>query len=530
MLNERRTAKHMQHFFSGTVLSRLSGFGRDLAMAFAFGDHPSVAAFMVAFRLSNLFRRLLGEGPLQSAFIPHFEGLRAADQGRALSFFRQLTLLIAVICIGIIVISQFGLWLLSASGHLSRDASEIIDLVVVLLPGLFFICLYGLNLSFLQCHGTFFLPSIAPLITNVIWITAALLLRHSDPTEGMLSLAQWIVIGFFGQWLLTCPLVWHRACKHWREWGETHLLGEVKRLIRAFSMAALGAGSTQLNAFADAFFARASDPSGPVYLWYSIRLEQLALALFGLSCVAVVIPPLSHAIKQGDRSHAQALFRLGYSRTLYLLIPFTCLALLVSSSVVSLLYGRGMFSSTAMIATTHCLYAYMLGLLPSTLIVLFTAVCYAYNEFRMPLLFSLFSVAFHFVLNVLFVFQLGLGAISIALSTTLSACLNACLLHCWLHRKKWLSDSSWRTWIEGGTASLFASLCTYSAGDMLSSLYASLISFLPYIPLSFFQCTIQSALFGATFFACAWLLRLDDLLALLRQLLPPFQREEKAAG
>ncbi len=97
---EKSLAVYVRRFFSGTLLSRISGMVRDLTMAFAFGDHPSVAAFMVAFRLSNLFRRLLGEGPFQSAFIPHFEGLRVEDPAKATFFFRKLSLLIVLLLVG----------------------------------------------------------------------------------------------------------------------------------------------------------------------------------------------------------------------------------------------------------------------------------------------------------------------------------------------------------------------------------------------------------------------------------------------
>lgn len=78
---------YVKRFFSGVMLSRISGLGRDLSMAFAFGDHPSVAAFMIAFRLSNLLRRLVAEGPFQSTFIPYFEQLRVQNNSKAVFFF-----------------------------------------------------------------------------------------------------------------------------------------------------------------------------------------------------------------------------------------------------------------------------------------------------------------------------------------------------------------------------------------------------------------------------------------------------------
>jgi putative peptidoglycan lipid II flippase len=85
-MSEKSLALYVRRFFSGTLLSRVSGMVRDLTMAFAFGDHPSVAAFMVAFRLSNLFRRR----PFQSAFIPHFEGLSNKARVALLRLFWEL--------------------------------------------------------------------------------------------------------------------------------------------------------------------------------------------------------------------------------------------------------------------------------------------------------------------------------------------------------------------------------------------------------------------------------------------------------
>ncbi|KIC73523.1 lipid II flippase MurJ [Candidatus Protochlamydia amoebophila] len=81
-----------KHFFSGTLLSRLSGMIRDISMAYAFGTEASIASFMVAYRLAHLCRRLFGEGSLQSAFIPEFESIRHRDTERAFRFFRDLVI------------------------------------------------------------------------------------------------------------------------------------------------------------------------------------------------------------------------------------------------------------------------------------------------------------------------------------------------------------------------------------------------------------------------------------------------------
>jgi len=86
---QKSLTSYFRRFFSGILLSRISGFGRDLSLALAFGDHPSIASFLIAFRFSNLMRRLFAEGPFQSTFIPYFEGLRMKDQNRAVFFFAK---------------------------------------------------------------------------------------------------------------------------------------------------------------------------------------------------------------------------------------------------------------------------------------------------------------------------------------------------------------------------------------------------------------------------------------------------------
>lgn len=421
---ETSLGKYARRFFSGTLLSRISGMGRDLAMAFAFGDHPSLAAFMVAFRLSNLFRRLLGEGPLQSAFIPHFEGLRAQDESQASFFFKKLALLISFIAITLTLLAEGGLISLLHFGNLSPENYEIVHLTAWLFPGLLFICLYGLNISLLNCYDSFFVPSVAPFVCNLIWIVAALLLTSYEPSLAMGSLAKWVVVGFIAQWLLTLPMTIKYAKGSIRDWISFTIPPEVKALFIAFSLGAIGVGAMQINAMADAFFARYADLRGPTYLWYSIRLNQLALAVFGIACVATITPRLSRAIKSGTFDIAQDLFSLGFKRVMAIMVPCTFVVWASGLAAVNLVYGRGNFSEAAVLKTYECLFAYCLGLVPTTLVMLYSAVYYARSNFRTPMLFSLAAVGINIVLNYLFVFVLDYGAVSTAISTSVSAWLN----------------------------------------------------------------------------------------------------------
>lgn len=434
---EKNFSVYTKRFFSGTLLSRISGLGRDLSMAFAFGDHPSVAAFLVAFRLSNLFRRLLGEGPLQSAFIPHFEGLRSQDSFQATFFFRKLMTLITILILGITFFSECGLAALLFFGNLSESNTEIVYLTALLFPGLLFICLYGLNISLLNCYDSFFIPGFAPFVCNLIWISAALLLRYEDPSSAMSSLAKWVVVGFIAQWFLTIPLTLKYTQASLKDWLTIEISPEIIKLMKTFSYGVIGVGAMQINSLVDAFFGRYADIRGPTYLWYSIRLEQLAFAVLGIACVMTITPRLSRAIKSCNHKDAQELFSLSCKRIMTMMIPCTFAIASLGLSAVNLVYGRGSFSEEAVFKTNSCLLAYGLGLIPSTFILLFSALYYAKDDFRIPTLISILAVVVNLILNCVFVFVLDFGVVSTALSTSLSVWLNFCILFILTTKKGW---------------------------------------------------------------------------------------------
>ena len=460
MTDSSLLSTYARRFFSGTFVSRLTGMGRDLAMGFAFGDHPSVAAFLVAFRFSNLLRRLLGEGPFQSAFIPYFEGLRVQDPAKAIFFFRRLTILIALLLVVVSGLAETLIAVVLSQFSISEGSREILILTGWLFPAIIFICLYGLNISLLQCHDCFFLASVAPVVSNVIWILAALFLKNREISSAMPVLAQCVAIGFCGQWLVTLPSTLKRVSGHWKEWLSFNIPSEVKGLAKSFAFGAIGVGAMQINAFVDALFARSADLKGPVYLWYSIRLEQLALAIFGIACVTTIVPRLSRAVKSGDKAQAYSLFSFSAQRILAIMVPCTLAIITLGGASVNLLYGHGEFSQMATSQTTLCLWAYALALLPSALVILLSSLFYAENDFRRPTFISLVSVGVNLFLNAFFVFVLHWGAISIAIATSASAWVNCLILYSYAKKGEWKLQLPFARILKLCLAALFATLCT----------------------------------------------------------------------
>ena len=400
----KQLSRSARAFFSGTFLSRLTGFGRDLAMAVCFGATPAVAAFMVAFRFANLARRLFGESPLSSSFIPHFETLRAQSEEKALKFFCDFFASMAFVLIALIIPTM----LLIPSG-------EVTDLTRLMLPGLFFICLYGLSSAYLQCENRFFISSAAPIAFNAIWIFAVMTFRYD--ANAMIRLSGAVVIAFALQWLVSfIPILKNLS---WQLVKSTRPFSpEVRAVMWPFALGILGVGASQINSALDALFARYACLEGPAYLWYAIRLQQLPLVLFGMAWSTALLPALS-------KERTLKLLQYAIEKCGLFLIPVTFALIPCAAAGVNLLFGHGDFTQDATMQTTLCLWGYGLGLFPAALVMMLAAFAFAQKNYRTPSIAAIISVIVNLFLNSLLVFVLKWGALSIAIATSISQIFNA---------------------------------------------------------------------------------------------------------
>lgn len=417
-------------FFAGTLLSRSSGLFREIAMAFCFGSTPAVAAFMVAYRLANLFRRLFGEGNLQSGFVPYFEALYGKSPKLAFEFYRDVSFSLAFLLVGITLGVEGVLFFLG--NRADEGWKEIAHLAMWMAPGLFFVCLYGLNAALLQCKKRYFLPAAAPAVFNLVWIVFAF------SVSTMSQLAMGITAAFAFQWLLTSFQVRKEIFVHlsWKEWMQPQIFSDSwKLLMKPLSLGIVGVGAMQVNSALDAIFARIADLSGPAYLWYAMRVQQLPLALFGIALSGALLPPLARAIQGGEIERYKELLKGALTQAATLMIPCTFALFALGKSGLQLLYQHGKFTEGNLNETLHCLWGYGVGLLPAVFVLLLAGGFYARKVYAIPVIASLCAVALNIALNLFFVFSLKWGAVSIAISTSLSSFLNALILYHYLRKE-----------------------------------------------------------------------------------------------
>lgn len=423
-------------FFSGTLLSRVTGLLRDVAMASVFGTDPAIAVFLVAFRFSHLFRRLLGEGALQSAFIPQFEKLRAANSSQALTFFNKLHLFLILLLISLVICGAAGLKSTLLFTHLNPGTEELLNLTLLMLPSLFFICLFGLNASLLQCEKSYFIPGMAPCAFNLIWIIGTLSLRHTSPAEAMPWLAGWVTLACLGQWLLTVPYM--RAIlktQKSRFFEGPFFSEEIRQFLRLLFFGILGVSATQINSALDGIFAWYASGEGPAYLWYAIRLQQLPIGLFGVALSSALLPPLARALSKNDLSSYKHFLGFSLLRCWELMFPITIAIYLLGEVSIDLIYSRGDFSQASIQGTNQCLWGYGFGLIPTCLVLILSPAFYAKQNFRLPTLLSSMAVLLNIGLNSCFIFGFGFGPESVAWSTSLASWFNALLLGLLLYKK-----------------------------------------------------------------------------------------------
>ncbi len=414
-------------FLSGTLISRLTGGIRDMAMAFCFGSSSALAAFMVAYRFASLARRLFGESPIASGFVPHFEDLKTQSAQTAARFFRDTLLMLVFFLLLVIGLTEVVLWIVYQYAPLEESTKEVLYLCLIMLPGVLFICLFGLSSALLQCEKMFFLSGLAPVAFNIVWIVAVFYFRHFAASDAAVGLSLSMLIAFFCHWAILLPKILKYITSSLpikKILSGPFFTEDVKKMIKPFFLGTLGVGAVQINSVFDALFARYASLEGPAYLWYAIRIQQVPVGIFGVAMASALLPLLSKAATLQDGAEYKRCLIYGMKKSGSLLVPSAIGLFVLGCSGVNLVYCRGGFTSVATSETVLCLWGYAIGLLPSVGVMLLAPAFYAQKKFRTPTLAATISVFFNILLNYLFVTHWGWGALSIALSTSIAAFIN----------------------------------------------------------------------------------------------------------
>lgn len=398
-----------------TAASRVLGFVRDVAIAGAMGAGPMAEAFFVAFSLPNMFRRFFAEGAFNTAFVPMFSKKVEAQDG-AMEFARDALTGLATILLVLTVIAQIfmpALVLLMASGFAEDERLSLATMYGrIAFPYIFFISLSALVSGLLNAVGRFSAAAAAPLLLNIVFITAIIISSYAGLDIG-LTLSWAVPIAGVAQ----LALVWTAASRAgYRLYPRMpKMTPELKRLAIIAGPAALAQGVVQVNLLVGRQVSSFFD-GAIAWLNYADRLYQLPLGIVGIGIGIVLLPELSRRLQAGDDGGSRwSLSRAG-EIALLLTIPSAVALVVIPLPLVSVLFERGAFTADDAASTAFAVAVYGLGLPAFVLQKVLQPVYFARGNTKTPFYFALVSL----VVNAVLAIGLApvIGYIAAAIGTT----------------------------------------------------------------------------------------------------------------
>ena len=411
-----------------TLLSRATGFVRDVVMAAILGTGPMADAFVVAFKLPNHFRAIFGEGAFNSAFVPGYSRIReqsgeeaaAAFQGRIAS----LLLVSQAIILALAYLFTPEMVRLLAPGF--GEAGDRFDLAVELtritFPYLALITLATLYGGVLNANRRFAAAAAAPVLLNAA-LVAALLAHRFFPTAA--HAAAWGV-AISGVLQLGVLAIATRRAGVLALPGAIRLDEPVKRFFKALGPATIGSMGVQIAMFADTIIATLLPAGAVSALYYADRIYQLPLGVIGIAAGTVILPEMSRLIAAGRPDAAHGAQNRTMLLTWVMTAPFVVAFIVIPDLIMHALFVRGAFTSEAASAAGSPLMAYGVGLPAIVLIRSAVASFYARGDTVTPLWASLTAVGVNVVFKIILMGPLQQAGL--ALATSIGAWTNLTIL------------------------------------------------------------------------------------------------------
>lgn len=419
-----------------TMISRIFGFIRDMVTAQLFGASLFSDAFFVAFRIPNFMRRLFAEGSFSQAFVPVLSEFQKTKTPEEIKLFINSmagtlgAVLLIVTCFGIlfapVIVKLF------APGY--ATGSERYDLAVMMLritfPYLLLISLTAFAGAILNTYSRFWVAAFTPVFLNISMIGAAIFLAPHLHVP-IVSLAWGVFIAGVVQLLFQWPFLKKlgllpRPRIDFKNAGVTKVL---KLMVPAL----FGVSVSQINLLLDTLFASFLVVGSVSWLYFSDRLMEFPLGVFGVAISTVILPHLSR--HHASESKEDFSLTLDWALRCVLLVglPAAVVLAVLSGPLLSALFQYGRFDAHAVLMTRQSLSAFAIGIAPFMIIKILAAGFYAKQDMRTPVRIGVFAMIANMVFNIILIWPLKHAGI--ALATSLAAVLNMGFLYYFLRLK-----------------------------------------------------------------------------------------------
>ena len=363
--HERQVVGALGSIGGATLASRILGFVRDAVVAQVFGADPVTDAFLVAFRIPNILRRLLAEGALSTAVIPVF-----TDYAMTRSRDELLRMLRAVLGAALIVLgltSALGVvgapWILTViAPGFAADPGQFglaVTLTRFMFPYLLLVGLAAFAMGVLNSQGRFFAAALGPAMLNVGMIAAVLALAHQIEPP-VLSLALGVLLGGIGQLLVQVPDLRRLGLLATPSGELRHpALGRIARLLLP---AVFGLAAVQVMVFVNTLLASLLPVGSISFLYYADRVMEFPLGIFGIALASASLPAMARQAAAGDTRGVAGTLNFALRLAVYVSVPATVGLVLLSTPITRVLFQRGRFGPEDTAATAIALIWYAVGL------------------------------------------------------------------------------------------------------------------------------------------------------------------------
>jgi putative peptidoglycan lipid II flippase len=413
----------------GTLLSRILGFFRDMVVANFFGAGMVADAFFVAFRIPNLWRRLVGEGALTISFIPIYTEYLTQGSEEETREVTHITFTVAgaVLLILTILGILFSPILIRIIAPGFIGIPEKFQLTVMLnriiFPYLFFMGLFALCMGILNSHRHFFAPAFAPIFLNIS-IIASVFLFYQAFQKPVLTLAVGVLVGGVIQFLFQIPFLIKKRVRFRLNFNFRH--SAVKRIGSLMIPGLIGTAVYQLNVFIDTIFASFL-PSGSVsYLYFADRLIEFPLGIFAVAIGMASLPSLSGLASQRKMEELRGTVSFTFRLVSFVSIPAMVGLIALKTPIVSLCFQRGLFDYSATVMTAKALFFYSVGLWAIAGVRTIVPGFYSLQDTWTPLKIALICLGANVIFNAILIYPMKHAGL--ALATSLSSILNLILL------------------------------------------------------------------------------------------------------
>lgn len=448
---------------SMTMLSRVLGLIRDIVLASVLGAGGAMDAFAIAQKIPNFFRRLFAEGAFSQAFIPVLSEYREKGTHAAV---KELVDKVAG-CLGSILLLVTVIGVLGAVGFAyifgygyadePEKFSLLTDLVRITFPYLMLISLTGFAGAILNSYDRFAIPAVTPVFLNVFMIAAALLVADFFPNPAY-ALAWSIVAAGIFSLLFQLPFLRqiHLLPSPKLDWSHPG----VKRILVLMTPALFGVSVSQLNLLLDSMIATMLGDGAVSWLFYSDRLVELPLGVFGVAIATVIMPGLSRlsATQSGEKFSQMLDWAIRF--VVLIALPATLALIILAEPILYTLFYHGEMKQSDILMSSYSLKAYALGLFAFMLIKVLVPGYFARQDMKSPVRIGIIAIFANILMKPLVVIPLvmlwGMGHVGLAFTTAMAAYVNAWLLYRGLRKSEVYSPASnWPAlWLRYGAANL----------------------------------------------------------------------------